>query len=261
MGSTLGELATLGLPVGRYVIRIEDIEAGISAAQQPKIQFSGVVAVQPENPNVALGAKAIWSYTYQPQFINIIVNDLVRAGLPKTLTIQKEAKSDAKLYAQHMRGQHYVIEVVQQKKDATRTNTQFVGPFNGAPAQAPAALPPQAAAAAPGLFPQPISGQPVPGLPQAAGLPAPVAQAAPPAAQTTPIVAQEPGLDAQIIQRLQKGERPALNARQIAQLKQVGWQAMYEEYSQPKPLGVPGMQSLDPATADPAALLAAFDAV
>jgi hypothetical protein len=315
MGFTLSSVATTGLPAGQYVVRVEDVEAGVSAASKnDKITFSAIVA-HSDNPEVRVGTKEIWSYTYAKQHISILANDLVRAGLPKDLMIEGNATLDAKLYAQHMRGNHYVVNVVQQKKDPTRTNTSFVAAYNPAglstapqpvaQVAVPAAVgpvgmptipfgqPPQTSGYAqqaqdsgafpPGLFPpaqqapapqaqpawgnpppaqaqNPFNAQPAPQYapnpmpqfgqaqapnqapPQSFPAAAPLAYAPPaqqvqqhipnPAAQAAAAVApDEAPLNPEIIQALQRGERPPLNGKQLAQLTQVGWTQVVAEYA------------------------------
>lgn len=326
MGFTLGSVAVQGLPAGQYVLRIEDIEAGVSGTKNDKIQFTGVVA-HSDNPEVRVGTKEVWSYTYAKQYISILASDLVRAGLPKDLTLDGIAANDAKIFAQYMRGNHYLVNVVQQKKDPTRTNTSFIGAYNpgGLPAQsspapiaqvsAPAPIaaapvipfaqaqapapaqaawgnPPPAAAQAPNPFNQagvthapnpmpsfgaPLAAQQAPAAapfiapvnaapaPQAFA-PAPVAQAPAPAAQASAIPAAQATdapLNPEIITALQNGQRPYLNGKQLAQIKQVGWDAVYAEYEalfraqQGQQTQAAAPQAQDPAQA----LLAAFATV
>ncbi len=313
MGFTLSSVATTGLPAGQYVVRVEDVEAGVSAtSKNDKITFSAIVA-HSDNPEVRVGTKEIWSYTYAKQHISILANDLVRAGLPKDLIIEGNATLDAKTYAQYMRGNHYVVNVVQQKKDPTRTNTSFVAaynptglatappvptqvavpaavgpvgmptiPFGQAPQQtasanAPAYNPPPAAwgnptpaQSAPPSFPPTSQAQPAWGAPppqQFAAQPPNLGvqpnqappQAFPPAAPSpfaqpqqapAPQVQQieEAPLNPELIQALQRGERPPLNNKQLAQLTQVGWTQVVAEYAaraqQPQPQFNPAMQQV-----------------
>lgn len=331
MGFTLSSVATTGLPAGQYVVRVEDVEAGVSAtSKNDKITFTAIVA-HSDNLEVKVGTKEIWSYTYAKQHISILANDLVRAGLPKDLMIEGNATLDAKLYAQHMRGQHYVVNVVQQKKDPTRTNTSFVAGYNptGLPqaaqmpapvAQAPAPVaqqPSYAGGLAPGMFPAPTQtasanapawGNPPPQTAQQnpfSAQPAPTfapnpmpqfGQPSAPAPQQQPVPTQqfqqqlnqapqgfqsmapsatayqppqqqqaapapvppqqleEAPLNPDLIQALQRGERPPLNGRQLAQLKQVGWTQVFDEYQARQ-------QQAAPAFNPAAALMAQFDTV
>ncbi len=317
MGFTLSSVATTGLPGGQYVVRVEDVEAGVSAtSKNDKITFTAIVA-HSDNPEVRVGTKEIWSYTYAKQHISILANDLVRAGLPKDLIIEGNATLDAKLYAQHMRGNHYVVNVVAQKKDPTRTNTSFVAAYNPtglatappvptqvavpaavgpvgmptipfgqapqqtasanapvnvqptqapnpfaqfgqapAPASAPQAppawgAPPQQFAAQPPNFGVQPNQAPPQAFPPAA--PSPFAQMqqapapyAPPAPQVQQI--EEAPLNPELIQALQRGERPPLNNKQLAQLTQVGWTQVVAEYAaraqQPQPQFNPAMQQV-----------------
>jgi hypothetical protein len=318
MGFTLGSVAVQGLPPGSYILRIDDIEAGISGTKNDKLTFKAVVA-HSDNPDVPAGQKEIWSYTYAKQYISIIATDLVRAGLPKETILSGIATEDAKIFASAMRGHHYIVNVVAQKKDPTKTNTNFVQEYHagGAPAplaaQAPAPVavapvaaapmipfaptpqpaqaawgnPPPTAAQAPNPFAQTgvtIAPNPMPQFgtqpanlgvtaqaPAAAPFiapmqtqqlaPAPAPQAFQPApVAQAPAPVQEAPLNPDIIRALQGGQRPPLNGTQLAQLKQVGWTAVYDEYEaaarqiqgQPAPA-----QAQDPAQA----LLAAFATV
>jgi hypothetical protein len=311
MGFTLGSVAVQGLPPGSYILRIDDIEAGISGTKNDKLTFKAVVA-HSDNPDVPAGQKEVWSYTYAKQYISIIATDLVRAGLPKETILSGIATEDAKIFASAMRGHHYIVNVVAQKKDPTKTNTNFVQEYHagGAPAplatQAPAPIaaapaaalapmpfaptpqpaqaawgtPPQAAAQAPNPFAQTgmtTAPNPMPQFAPAPQVPAPAAAPfivpmqtqqlapAPAAPQFVPAqsapVAEAP-LNPDIIRALQAGQRPPLNATQLAQLKQVGWTAVYEEYEAlaRRLQGQP--QAAAPVAQDPAAaLMAAFATV
>jgi hypothetical protein len=295
MSFSLGSVAVQGLPPGQYVLRIEDIEAGISGTKNDKITFKAVV-VHSDNPDVKAGQKEIWSYTYAKQYISIVATDLVRAGLPKDLQLSGIASQDAVLFAQYMRGHHYIVNVVVQKKDPTKTNTNFVQEYNAAglpTQQAPASV---AAAPVAALAPLPFAPTPQPAQQQAWGTPpqgaagGPVApapaQVGPPgwgaqapaaapfinpaqqapipqaqAQQSAPQVEEAP-LNPDLIQRLQAGQRPPLNSKQLAQIKQVGWTAIYEEYEALARAQQSQPQAAVPQAQDPAqSLLAAYNAV
>jgi hypothetical protein len=344
VGFTLGSVAIQGLPPGSYILRIEDIEAGVSGTKNDKLTFKAVVA-HSDNPDVPAGQKEIWSYTYAKQYISIIATDLVRAGLPKETILSGIATEDAKIFASAMRGHHYIVNVVVQKKDPTKTNTNFVqeyhaggtpapratqapAPIAAAPAAALAPMPsapiPQPAQAAWGTPPQAAAGGPVAQAPQAAwGNPPPAAAQAPnpfaqtgmttapnpmpqfapapqvPAPAAAPFIPQantmptpasfvpqpaqqyqapapaapqfvpaqtapvaEAPLNPDIIRALQAGQRPPLNTTQLAQLKQVGWTAVYEEYEALARQLQGQPQAAAPVAQDPAAaLMAAFATV
>lgn len=186
---SLSQVATLGLPVGQYVIQITDIEGGTSGTNNPKIQFKGKVA-QSANPDVKVGHTAIWSYTWQKEWLSILTNDLLRAGLPKNFQGNDNERIMAQRLAAVMVNQFYTIQVKEQKNDPTRTNTSFVGPFNASGAgQQPA----QATA------PVPVMQQPIPVGAPIATTPAPVQQ---PAVATTSLENQGANLQAVLQQQM-----------------------------------------------------------
>lgn len=223
MSFTLGSIATVGLPVGRYALTVTDVEAGTSTKSNPKITFKATVA-STDNPQVKVGTKHVWSYTYQKEWINIIGNDLIRAGLPKETQITGDAKNDANVYSAAMRGQTYTCAVVEQKNNPPNTNTSFVGPYGAqVPQAAPAVAQPMSVAPpmpsaptgfAPTAAVAPQQFQMAP--PSFAPAPAPIMQAPP--APVAPVA--EVGLDSQTVAALMAGQRPQLNNTQMAQLAQ-----------------------------------------
>lgn len=240
MGFTLGEIATLGLPVGEYVVRVDDIENSINSDKTGETMVFKVQVAQTENPKVKVGAKHVWSYTYGIEWRSIICNDLIRAGLPKDLYLEGNAKADALTLNSTMRGQFYVIRIVEQKKDPTRFNTSFLRPYAGAAAPAmtaaaPAvAAPVSAAAIAPVGPPPPVAVAP----PGPASVPTFTPPTAVAPALVAPVAAVAPELEpinAQLIQAITaaeagQGAYPALNARQIAQLDEIGFNTVSAKY-------------------------------
>lgn len=207
MPYVIGEKAALGLEAGDYVVRVDTVEGGISSTNNPKIQFNAVVAFDAENGTRA-GTKAVWSYSYQEEYLGIISGDLLRSqAFAKNDTLSGTAASDAKVIEQRMRGQFYIIAVRPQKKDPTRFNTNFVAPYSGqavasaapaAPSAPPQPVVPTAAlpfAPAPatsgfGASPTPTNGNPPTAAPVAGqvasfGAPPPSAAIAPPPAPVT----------------------------------------------------------------------------
>lgn len=251
MSFTLGEIATTGLPVGEHVVRIDDIEASVNSAKDAETLVFKASVAQTDNPKVKIGMKQIWSYTYREEWRSIVANDLVRAALPKELRLDGIAKNDAIVINQYMRGNFYVIKVVAQKGDVTRTNTSIIRPFQGgsAPANAaggvpaavttpppPVAIPPAVAAPVAPVAAVPAAVGVPAAVPPPAAVPAPVAPVAvaPPmvapvavAPPQPPAPAAEAALDAPIIQAVEMASRgqgafPPLNLTQIRQLREIG---------------------------------------
>lgn len=236
---TLKEAARVGLPVGRYVARIDDVEAGTSGTQNPKMTFKATVVMPSEDGQIKAGAKAVWSYTMQTQYLGIIATDLMRAKLDPDAKLPADAKELANVLLPLMRGQTYLISVAAQKGSPDRTNTSIIEPFSGAgvvagpPTQAapppPLAAPrPQEAMQTSFLQPKSVTTPaapnplhaPTPGSANAellAMLDAAKAQAAPPV--------ELPGLDATIIQAVMAGTPIDLNDRQKSELEQLGMKA------------------------------------
>jgi hypothetical protein len=247
MSYVLGEKASLGLDVGDYVVRVDSVEGGTSTTNNPKIQFNTVVAFDAENGTPA-GSKGVWSYTYQPDYLGIISGDLIRSqAFAKNDTLSGDAKADALVIEQRMRGQFYLIAVRTQKKNPDRTNTTIVGPYSGGAVAA--ATPPPAAQFVPA---------PVAAAPAASGFGAPPPTGPPPSAAIPPPpppiaggfgAATPPASDpntqevtAQQIAALEaaaagKGAWPTLGTRAIAQLHEIGWDAiaaLYENGTAPR---------------------------
>ena len=186
MSFTLGAIATSGYPEGQYIVRVEDIEAGRNAGNTGDTIHFTVTCQGSENPNVKVGQKQVWSYTYAAEYRNILANDLVKAGLPRETALTGDGKQDVDLRAVDARGIFYVLAVVGQKKDPSRTNSHFVGPYQAGAAAALAAAP---VAAAP---PASVMTAPAPAAVTAAP---PAITAAPPAvapAAVAPVAAVAP---------------------------------------------------------------------
>lgn len=270
MTFTLGAIATSGYPEGQYIVRVDDIEAGRNAGNTgDTIKFS-VSCQSSENSNVKPGQKQVWSYTYASEYRNILANDLVKAGLPRETQLTGESKQDALIFANLMRGNLYILAVVGQKKDPSRTNSHFIGPYQAGAVAAPlpAAGPP--ASVMTSTAPPPVAAVAPPPI---MAVPAAVAPAAPPLVQVAapgapaPPAPEEPQLDAALIDAVMKaksgqGTFPVLNGRQIAQLREIGMvevAAQYEAVVAPQPASAYTPPPLPPAA--PVTPGAAFAAV
>jgi hypothetical protein len=282
MSFTLGSIATSGFPEGQYAVRIDDVEAGRNGGNTGDTMKFSATCVVSDNPAIKPGAKQLWSYTYEEQYISILGNDLVKAGLPRDLEITKNTKQDAAVYGSLMRGALFLIAVVAQKKDPSRTNTHFVGPYTGtavgvAPAAAPVAVAPAPVPAAapapvPAAAPAPIAAAPAPisavAPPVAVAPPAVVAPVSVAPVAVAPVLAaaapqsEHSPLDGLLIAAVMAAKSgtpgaayPVLNARQVGQLREIGMGDVATQYEAALTAAAP------PPAPVPAAVGAAFAAV
>jgi hypothetical protein len=237
---TLDSIARVGLPEGQYVVKVEDIEGGMSGATppKPKIQFTATVA-HSENPTIKPGYKEVWSYTWGAEYRSILGNDLMKAKIPPSTQLSADHNETAKALSAIMRGNFYVIAVSKQKRSTTgQTNTNIIGPYQP-PGSNGASVPPSAAAlpaatappASTMVAPPPAAAAPAAGNGALAGLfaaaqPAPAAEAPPAAAPV------DDNLTPALITAINAGQRPPLGEKQISQLEMIGLVAIAAEYKQ-----------------------------
>jgi hypothetical protein len=135
-----GEVAwTGGLPVGQYVVRLEDIEAGTSQSNNDKLQFTAITT-QP-SADIAAGTKAVWSYSLTERAIGKLGRDVVRAGINGTVRYPKDARGMAAALLQELRGVQVVLRVEEQK-NGDGVNTSIVSRYGGGATAAPAQVQP-----------------------------------------------------------------------------------------------------------------------
>jgi hypothetical protein len=173
-----GEIAwSGGLPVGTYVVRLDDIEAGVSGNNNEKLVFTATT-LQPAN-GISAGRVAKWSYTLTEKAIGKLGRDVVNAGVNGQTRYPRDARGMAGALLQELRGTQLLIRSEQQR-DGDGVNTSIVSKYN---AGTPAATAPVPAAPPPTPTPTPASGVPInaaPPVPPAAAPPGVSFPTAPP---------------------------------------------------------------------------------
>jgi hypothetical protein len=144
-----GEVAwTAGLPVGQFIVRIDDIRAENSQAGNAMLVFEGQTTTA--SAGLAAGRPAIWRYPLVEKAIGRLGRDMIALQLDgnKRYPGTKNPHGLAQALLAELRGVVIVLDSTEQKDDPTRTNQAIRARYqqtNGTVQQVPPSAPPQAA--------------------------------------------------------------------------------------------------------------------
>jgi len=158
---------TGGVPEGmNYLIRIEDIEAGISQANNDKIAFTGVTTQA--NGGVPAGFKCVWSYALTDKAVGKLGKDMIALGIQRA---PKDPRALAAALLAELRGVVIVADsVLRVGRDLPDLNIKQRYTGGGS---APATTPPPAPAPVGPPQPPPGYAAPTPTSPETAPPPPP----------------------------------------------------------------------------------------